>query len=110
MGSTDTDRLVRPDEAARRLGVDPRTVSVWARQGKLTSIKTPGGHHRFRESEINALATPGEHQYNWNPVIIAVLATQTPDPEMKAQAYRDLHKAQRRLIAEIRGNEERMAH
>ena len=32
--------------------VDPKTVTRWARAGKLTSIKTLGGHRRYRESEV----------------------------------------------------------
>jgi excisionase family DNA binding protein len=35
--------------------VDPKTVSRWALAGRITSIKTPGGHRRFREAEIQAL-------------------------------------------------------
>lgn len=32
--------------------VDPKTVARWARAGKIHSIRTPGGHRRYRESEI----------------------------------------------------------
>jgi excisionase family DNA binding protein len=32
--------------------VDPKTVTRWARDGKLTSIRTLGGHRRYREAEV----------------------------------------------------------
>jgi excisionase family DNA binding protein len=48
-------RLLRPAEVATLFRVDPKTVTRWARAGKLTSIKTPGGHRRYRESEVLGL-------------------------------------------------------
>jgi len=35
--------------------VDPKTVTRWAKAGKLTAIRTLGGHRRYRASEVNAL-------------------------------------------------------
>ena len=35
--------------------VDPKTVTRWAQAGKLSSIRTLGGHRRFRESEVRSL-------------------------------------------------------
>ena len=49
------DRLLTPGEVAALFRVDPKTVSRWALAGRITSIKTPGGHRRFREAEIQAL-------------------------------------------------------
>lgn len=37
--------------------VDPKTVTRWATAGRISSIRTPGGHRRFRESEVNELLT-----------------------------------------------------
>ena len=39
--------------------VDPKTVTRWASSGRIGSIRTPGGHRRFRESEILALLAEG---------------------------------------------------
>lgn len=44
--------LMTPAEVARAFGVDPKTVSRWARAGQLGSIRTPGGHRRFRRAEV----------------------------------------------------------
>lgn len=49
------DKLLTPGEVAQLLRVDPKTVTRWAERGLVTSIKTPGGHNRFRSSEINAI-------------------------------------------------------
>ena len=46
------DPLLTPAEVAVLFRVNPKTVSRWARSGKLTSIRTLGGHRRFRASEI----------------------------------------------------------
>ncbi len=44
-----------PDEVAALFRVDPKSVVRWAKAGKLAAIKTPGGHHRFRRTEVLAL-------------------------------------------------------
>jgi len=49
------DRLLTPGEVASIFRVDPKTVTRWAAAGRLDSIRTPGGHRRFRESQIVAL-------------------------------------------------------
>lgn len=49
------DRLLTPGEVAALFRVDPKTVTRWAQAGRLSRIRTPGGHSRFRESEIRAL-------------------------------------------------------
>lgn len=49
------DRWLTPGEVAAMFRVDPKTVTRWAAAGKVNSIRTPGGHRRFRESEIKAL-------------------------------------------------------
>jgi excisionase family DNA binding protein len=49
------DRLLTPGEVALLFRVDPKTVTRWASSGRIGSIRTPGGHRRFRESEVNVL-------------------------------------------------------
>lgn len=49
------EELLTPGEVARLFKVDPKTVTRWAKAGRLTSIRTLGGHRRFRESEVRAL-------------------------------------------------------
>ena len=49
------ERLLTPGEVAEMFRVDPKTVTRWASAGRIGSIRTPGGHRRFRESEVTAL-------------------------------------------------------
>lgn len=51
------DRLLTPAEVAEMFRVDPKTVTRWAVAGRISSIRTPGGHHRFRESDVKAMLT-----------------------------------------------------
>lgn len=51
------DRLLTPGEVAQLFRVDPKTVTRWAAAGRISSIRTPGGHRRFRETEVRALLT-----------------------------------------------------
>jgi excisionase family DNA binding protein len=50
-----SERLLTPGEVALMFRVDPKTVTRWASAGRIGSIRTPGGHRRFRESEVRAL-------------------------------------------------------
>ena len=52
---TDPERLLTPAEVAAMFRVDPKTVTRWAKAGKLASIRTLGGHRRYRASEVEAL-------------------------------------------------------
>ena len=49
------ERLLTPGEVALMFRVDPKTVTRWASAGRIGSIRTPGGHRRFRESEVKGL-------------------------------------------------------
>lgn len=53
--STDPDRLLTPAEVAAMFRVDPKTVTRWSKAGKLNSIRTLGGHRRYRAAEVEAL-------------------------------------------------------
>jgi excisionase family DNA binding protein len=55
-GSAQRDQYLRASEAAVLLHVSPKTVSRWAREGKLGHVVTLGGHRRFFREEIERLA------------------------------------------------------
>jgi len=48
-------RLLAPREAANILGISYPTLKQWIYHGKIKSVKTPGGHHRVPESEIDRM-------------------------------------------------------
>lgn len=54
-GDAEKEKLLKPGEVAVLFRVDPKTVTRWAKAGRLNSITTPGGHRRFREAEVRAL-------------------------------------------------------
>jgi len=49
------EKLLAPREAANVLGISYPTLKQWIYHGKIKSVKTPGGHHRVPESEIDRL-------------------------------------------------------
>jgi excisionase family DNA binding protein len=56
--------LLTPSEVASLFRVDPKTVTRWAKAGKLTSIRTLGGHRRYKESEVKALLSENNNLSN----------------------------------------------
>lgn len=54
----DEAELLTPHEVASLFGVDPKTVTRWARAGRLTAIRTLGGHRRYVGAEVRALIAP----------------------------------------------------
>ncbi|ROP27312.1 developmental transcriptional regulator BldC [Pseudokineococcus lusitanus] len=51
----EVETLLTPAEVAALFRVDPKTVTRWAKAGKLSSIRTLGGHRRYREAEVRSL-------------------------------------------------------
>ncbi|GAA4911494.1 excisionase family DNA binding protein [Stackebrandtia albiflava] len=61
----DPEQLLTPAEVASMFRVDPKTVTRWAKAGKLSAIRTLGGHRRYRESEVRDLLQdqiPGQRE------------------------------------------------
>jgi excisionase family DNA binding protein len=48
------EKLLTPGEVAELFKVNPKTVTRWARAGKISAIRTIGGHRRFRADEVRA--------------------------------------------------------
>jgi excisionase family DNA binding protein len=64
--SQEQEILLTPSEVATLFRVDPKTVTRWAKAGKLTSIRTLGGHRRYKESEVKALLITTTNQSSKN--------------------------------------------
>jgi excisionase family DNA binding protein len=54
--SREAPNYLRAAEVAEMLYVSPKTVSRWAKEGRLPFMKTLGGHRRYPEAEIRELA------------------------------------------------------
>lgn len=52
MKSQRDDALLTPSQVASLFQVDPKTVTRWAKAGKLSVVKTLGGHRRYRAEEV----------------------------------------------------------
>lgn len=58
----DLEKWLTRSEVAQLFRVSTTTVSKWALEGKIPSVKTPGGWRRYRESDVLALlANPQAH-------------------------------------------------
>jgi molybdopterin-binding protein len=49
------EMLFKPRDAARLLGVSYPALKQWVYKRKLRTVKTPGGHHRIPQSEVDRL-------------------------------------------------------
>ena len=56
MASTADSAYLTPGQAARILGVSPKTVNRWATDGRIPCAMTLGGHRRFRVDVIRSVA------------------------------------------------------
>ena len=54
-GANGPGSLLTPSEVATMFRVDPKTVTRWAKAGKISAIRTLGGHRRFYETEVRQL-------------------------------------------------------
>src|SRR5271167_2126468 len=51
--SPKSEELLRPPDAATVLGISYASLKQWIYKGKLRTIRTPGGHHRIAQSELD---------------------------------------------------------
>ncbi|MFZ0732302.1 MAG: helix-turn-helix transcriptional regulator [Candidatus Sulfotelmatobacter sp.] len=51
----DPETLVRPRDAAVQLQISYPTIKQWIYNRKLRAVKTPGGHYRIPQSEVDRL-------------------------------------------------------
>lgn len=53
-------------DAAEQIGISYPTIKQWIYEGKIKSIKTPGGHHRISEDEIRRITGEKELEQGGN--------------------------------------------
>lgn len=61
---TSSTTLLRPKEVAALFSVDSRTVTRWAAAGRLKSVRTLGGHHRYPADAVHELLATQEPSRN----------------------------------------------
>lgn len=62
----DPDVLMKPGEVAELFDVETKTVCKWANAGKLTVVRTIGGHRRYLKAEVLALRNAKITLRRWN--------------------------------------------
>ena len=77
--------LLRPAEAARKLGVHVKTLQRMDREGRLHAVRTPGGRRRFPESEIHRIMGEREHR---DPVLYARVSSHGQKEDLERQKER----------------------
>ena len=75
----DPEALLTPAEVAAMFRVDPKTVTRWAKAGKLSCVRTLGGHRRYLASEVKALLDSGPGRQA-APIPPSQTPLVTPDP------------------------------
>lgn|GEM_PF-2438273 len=68
--NVESESLLTPAEVASLFRVDPKTVTRWARSGKLSAVRTLGGHRRYRESEVLHLLSGVPVQRDERPAVL----------------------------------------
>jgi excisionase family DNA binding protein len=51
------DDLLPPAESAKLIGISRDTLKRWEKKGRITALRTPEGHRRFRRRDVEALLT-----------------------------------------------------
>jgi len=51
------ENLMTPREASRMMGISYPTIKKWILDGKLKTVRTPGGHHRLSEASLRPYIT-----------------------------------------------------
>lgn len=51
------EELLPPAEAAALVGISRDTIKRWERDGRITSLRTPHGHRRYRRGDVEKLLT-----------------------------------------------------
>jgi excisionase family DNA binding protein len=81
--NTPPDRLLTPAEVGRMFRVDPKTVTRWAAAERISSIRTPGGHRRFREAEVRAILAGQPTPTTTEPTAVRTVIVQKISPVLR---------------------------
>jgi len=65
--SVANDEMLSPAQVAAMFGVKSKTITTWARSGKIVTTRTPGGHHRFLRSDVERALRDAEARQSGGP-------------------------------------------
>ena len=90
------EKLLTSHQVARLLNVWPETLRRWEKEGKLKPLRTPGGHRRYKESQIKILLGENQNLNNMNKKCIIYARVSTvkttaigiiPEPTTEQKDY-----------------------
>ncbi|MEO1183374.1 MAG: IS607 family transposase, partial [Cyanobacteria bacterium J06636_27] len=88
-----------PKQVYERFGFHPKTLALWADEGKVSCIKSPGGHRRYSLESLENISkeiSPGE------TILYARVSTNTQKDDLKTQIeYLGKHYPGSRCISEM---------
>lgn len=91
------DRLLTLKEVESLLNVSKSTLRRWDKSGKLTALRTEGGHRRYRESEIlNLLGVEESNSVKSNDDIIVATYARCSTSDQKQHG--DIDRQSERLV------------
>ena len=64
------DKLLTIGQVSEALGVSDETLRNWDRDGSLPSVKTKGGHRRWRQSDVDNFMGIPEEDNSEKPICI----------------------------------------
>ena len=82
------DKIFSISEAAEYLGVSPLTLRNWERQVKVRAFRTPGGHRRFRKSDLDVIIG-GHNEKSVDKLRLIIKKMESMDLIKDGQEYLD---------------------
>lgn len=89
-----------PSAAAKYLGVSPKTLLNWVKAGRLASVKTVGGHNRYRKSALDAIQVVVEPELEWINVAIRIYRAEEMSIRELAEEFDMGYQHMRRILRE----------
>jgi len=85
------EKLLTTAEACERLGVTRWTLNKWEEAGELESVRTKGGHRRYRQSDINRIM--GVQASTTDNTDVVCVYTRVSSHDQKSKGDLDRQKA-----------------
>lgn len=87
------DRLLTLRETMRLLNVSKSTLHRWDREGRLTAVRTDGGHRRYRQSEIESLVGSNETEHKSSDCVVVATYARCSASDQKSRGDIDRQSA-----------------
>jgi excisionase family DNA binding protein len=93
--------LITPLAAAHRLGISTETLRRWTIEGRLSEVRTAGGHRRYHLSEITALAPAPSAIALAAPTILGYARVSSHDQKASGDLDRQIERLRQSGASEV---------